>query len=81
MRICRFWLCLGRLYDIAISLILSSLISLILQVSSILEFAIIFIICWLVLELFWWSVSAFSLGLVNNRTISKYFLGADFRKK
>lgn len=80
-RMANFWLCLGRLYDVGISLIVSCLISLAFRVSSPFEFIIIFGICWLTLEFFWWSVNRFSSNMVNNPTLRKYFLGADFRKK
>jgi len=80
-RLSNFWLCTGRLYDIGISLVISSLTSLLLQISSLWQFAIIFVICWVLLELFWYSVGFFGFTMMKNPTIKKHFLGGDFRKK
>ena len=80
-RLSNFWLCTGRLYDIGISLIFSSIISLVLQISSLFEFVIIFVICWVLLELYWYLVNYFGFKAMRNPFIKKHFLGGDFRKK
>ena len=80
-RLSNFWLCTGRLYDIGISLVVSSLTSLVLQISSLSQYVVIFVICWVLLELFWYSVGFFGLTMMKNPMINKHFLGGDFRKK
>jgi hypothetical protein len=80
-RLMRYWLCFGTLYDIAFALIFSSLIAILLQVSSLIDYLLIFSACWFTIELFWWLVDKFGTTLQRNRIIRKYFLGAQFKKR
>ena len=80
-RLMSYWLCLGTLYDLAFALIFSSLIAILFQIFTLIDYLMIFGACWFTIELYWWLVNKFGTTLQRNRIIRKYFLGAQFKKR
>ncbi|MCH1481620.1 MAG: hypothetical protein L7T81_05220 [Candidatus Poseidoniaceae archaeon] len=69
------------MYDLAFALIFSSLIAILFQIFTLIDYLMIFGACWFTIELYWLLVDRFGRTLQRNRIIRKYFLGAQFKKR